>query len=259
MIDDAGKRLAFVAGKGKSKMVMHDDTPIGVHPVGEFAVGIPPILSADGSVVAYKLIIEQSGKSYVLSNGKAGPQFDFIGQIVLSSDGKQLAYLVETGEGDRLYIIVGDDRRGPYAWVRNIVFTGRGKTLAYAADTFEGWSAFIGGRVLPCPEDVKEVFVSPDGSNVGYIISQDQGGDRVQLGEHLGPVFTEVHTPVFDDTGKRIAYRALLDRKTYVVVGSIKIEAPGVVSDPVWSGDGNSLSYGAHLGQKLLWKTVSIE
>ncbi len=71
-----------------------------------------------------------------------------------------------------------------------------------------------------------------------------------------GEEFDEIGAPVFSPDAKRIAYRARLGGRWHLVTDSAKVDAAGIVSDPVFTEEGRSISYGAQVGRDLWWRTT---
>ncbi len=226
----------------------------------ERAVGWPLAMSLDGSVVACRLTDLKTGRACVAVNGRRGEEFDAVGPPVLSGDGTRVAYRAQEGDRSFVVIgsergpacdlmsdpaISADGRVVAYA-------AGRGGRWSLVVGTRETSLAHPPSHVF-LSDDGGSV-------GYWYFESQPGGASmiRVVAGSKTGEAFTLVGRPVFSPDGRTVAYAADSGGRPYVVIGDLMVEAAGRASDPVFSPDGRQVGYGTRIGREIGWKVLEV-
>ena len=225
----------------------------------DWLVSWPPVWSADGSHLAFRLTSRTSSKECVVLDGRRGEPFDRVGAPALSRDGRHLAYRAHVGE--RSFVVV-DGRHGPEVeFLTDPALSADGSVVAYAARREGRWRLIVGERETGLEGSPSSVFLSPDGLSVGWQINTGSDGSakvRVVVNGTAGESFALVGRCVFSPDGDRVTYAADDGDKQYVVIGDQKREVSGRLGDPVFSPDGRKVGYGARIGRELWWKVLEL-
>ena len=249
--------------EGQYNIVYHDDRELARYDLKDHAPSFPLTLSANGQVVAYTLT-ESTKIQRVVVQDKKGPEFKIVAELTLSADGKREAYWAESSD-DEIFVVAGGKRFPLDEWPPcGPVFSGDGNTVAYPILEDDWWSIRLGKRDVPFPsKKVQRIFLSRDGGVVGFIERIPEGEKKVRMRVRVdgqsGELFDQIGQPIVSSDGKHVAYRANTSSEWVLVVDNRKIEAPGIVSDPVFSPDETRIGYGARSGQELWWKVISLK
>ena len=219
----------------------------------------PPVWSADGSTIAWRLTSRSSPRECVARDDRRGEEFDRVGAPAVSGDGTRLAYRAH--RGDRAFLVI-DGMRGPeFDFISDPAVSADGSVVAYAAKADGRWRILAGGREIPVDGPPTHLFLSRDGRSVGWLREEGAGGVakvRVVVNGKAGEPFTLVGRPVFDMEGRLAAYAADDGSRQYVVIGETKVPVEGRLTDPVFSPDGRKIGYGARLHRGLWWKVLDV-
>jgi hypothetical protein len=206
-----GKTVAYQARQGE-----HQFCVVGHRKSRSYrSVGLPA-LSEDGSVVAFAASNDDGWR--VVRNGKSGPRFDWVGNLVLHPGGGRLAYSAEAREAGKLKcFIVVDGVAGPsFDRVTPPVLSGDGGTVAYAGLRDGEWSIIAGRRASPVRGEVTRVILSHDGAEVGFVV--DEGTHRRLITPSgVGPEFDSIADASFLKDG-RVVYLASRAARKYLCV-----------------------------------------
>lgn len=82
---------------------------------GRFTPASRPVFSSDGSQMAY--VVNRGSKSFVVSFGNEGKQYDQISNLVFSPDGKYLAYTVHDRSINKWFAVVNGQEGSKYDFV----------------------------------------------------------------------------------------------------------------------------------------------
>ncbi|MBI4564398.1 MAG: PD40 domain-containing protein [Planctomycetes bacterium] len=252
--------MAFLAGVNGIRKVFLDDRPLNYG--SEWVVGWPLAWSADGRTIACPLRNLKTGCSGVGLNGRLQDDtFDSVGALALSRNGKVLAYRAR--EGEHSFLVVGGVKGPAFDHMIDPAISDDGDAIAFAGSREGQWSLIAGDRKRPLQERPFSVFVSPSGAAVGYVLHEplSKGGSvaRVVVDGARGETFSLVGRPTFSFDGQTYAYAADEGLKRYVVIRRRRIEAPGRITDPVFSPDGRRIGYGARIGRELWWKVEDVD
>ncbi len=252
-----GKRVAFLMfGNGGSRLGL-DGKIVAQHDSG-FTPGMPITLSYDGSTLAYRLTDVKSNRDRIVILGRPpSEEFDRAGLPVLTRDGTGLAFWMQ--KENRFCVVIRGAATPFYDDVSDPAFSFDGATAAYATRTGKKWTLRRSETESPLPASPTKIFVAPDGSRAGaVVISKPAPGEKFRVVVELdaGEEFDEIGVPCFSSDGKRYAYRARLGGRWYLVTDSAKVDAAGIVSDPIFMEEGRSISYGAQVGRDLWWRTT---
>jgi hypothetical protein len=100
----------------------------------------------------------------------------------------------------------------------------------------------------------RSVFLARDGSAWGYVTRT-----AVVTAQGKSATFDDIRAPEFSPDLRRVSFAGRQKESWYIVVDNRKIEAPGLVGNPMWSTDGRTVGYGVLLGRALWWKVITIE
>lgn len=180
-----GHRLMYIANKSGKQMVVVDSTISAAYP----RVALPQF-NPDGKHFGFVAQLPTNPPTYcAVVDGKEGPHFDTVGQLVLSRSGR-VAYVANNGSnltplerqklerqahasdvGDTKHMVV-DGQVGPnYVVIQPAVFSEDGNHVAYiACKTLrpEKWVAVIDGQEQPEFDRLSNVVLSPDGKHSVY-------------------------------------------------------------------------------------------
>ncbi len=227
-----------------------------------WAVGWGLAMSSDGSHVAYLMRDQQRGLWRIMVDGKqigdvsARPRWP-----ALSADGRTIAYSVQGG--DKEYIVVGENRGPEFDYVTAPVLSTNGKVVAYGAEVNDQNMLVRGSVKSPLPSWPSTVFISPDGSAAGCVLSRLEGDIKyycVWAHGSKGEDFQMIqYRPVLSPDGKTACYAATKGGKNYIMIGDRKIECSSIVAQPAWRSDGRAIGYGTQLGRDLWWKEIKVK
>ncbi|MGB2997255.1 MAG: hypothetical protein WBC59_01285, partial [Phycisphaerae bacterium] len=211
------------AEPGAGALLQVDPENLGSWTTGEITFAVPAFSHSVPCRYAC-LSTTPDGKSRVIVNGKAGPEFDRIGRRATVG-----------GFGVML---------GP-------IFSKPARHLAYAAMVEGRWCVVVDGERGPMFEDVGNPIFSVGGEHCAYAAEVDSKW-HVVLDGLRGPAFDKIleGTIVFSPDGSRLAYAARSENRTFVVVDNQRgkgyegILTHGVAKPPIrFSPDGRHLAY----------------
>lgn len=212
----------------------------------------PLSLSADGRVLAWKLNPE-GGSSKIVVDGVEGQAYASTGVPVLSNDGTVVAYRAADAEG-RWFVVVGGKRvSASFELVTDPAVSRDGEVVAYAGEGDPN-VLVVDEKKIDLPEFPRSVFLSQNGHAWGYLTRSS-----VVTAGWKSEAFDEIGSAEFDSKGDRVAFSARTGKAWFVVIGTHKWDAPGLVYGPHWSSDGRQIGYGALLGREIWWKTIAVE
>jgi hypothetical protein len=171
----------------------------------------PPVLSRDGSHVAYRA--HEGERGFVLVDGHRSPECDFLSDPAISADGTTVAY----GEKrDGKWSLVVGARRVPIDHQPSHVFLSPdGRRVGYVCDA--GGSkvrVVVDGKPGDSFSLVGLPVFSPDGRTVAY--SADDGPKQfVVIGSTRVEVAGRESDPVFSADGRKVGYGARIGREIW--------------------------------------------
>jgi hypothetical protein len=177
-----------------------------------------------------------------------------VGHVTLSLDGARLAYCAETLPNR--HVVVVDDRAGPpFDRLTRPVFSPDGRVVAYGARKGSAWVVMAGTREMRATGEVASVFLSADGREVGWIVTD---GSRVFLESERGrgDGYDWIGWPMFRADGTAIHFASRGSEK-YLISGSRQQSLGDCV---LWDPDihGDSLAYSARIARGLWRRTVPL-
>lgn len=213
----------------------------------------------------------------IVLDGVLGEEFDSIDRFEFGPDGRALAAVARRdGNG---YAIVGPRTFGPYGAVGSahilasfpIAFSPDGRRFAFRVREEERRFMIVDGRPQGPYTDVDHPVFSPDGARVAY--AANQGGDHgrslyvvsggkwfIVVDGKPGEEFDSVGlatdagfptvSPTFSPDGKRMAYRASVEKKQFVVVDGKKETEADIILGLRFSPDSRHLAYTAVTGDR---------
>jgi hypothetical protein len=195
----------------------------------------------------------------VMRNGKPGPRFDWVGNLVLHPGGGRLAYTAEGREAGKLAsFVVVDGVAGPsFDRVTPPVLSGDGSTVAYAGLRDGVWSVIAGRRELPVEGEVIRVILSHDGTQVGYIVDE-RSHRRLVSPSGTGPEFGWIGEASFLKDG-RVAYLAAQAVRKYLCIEDQRLPlGTGEVSS-LWPFlDGVNVGLVVREDRTVEWKVLQV-
>lgn len=285
-ISPDGSMVAYWATENGGK-------PSGLHASGDYFVvygkkkgpeysgqsisGVPPVISPDGSKVAYAAP-EKLGQWHVVINKKPSRKsFSFVGRVGFSRDGKYYGYPAVVK--DLKWAIV--DARGKTGPLFDAVSTpvfGKGRKYAFIARE-DGATFVVMGKKRYTGDyvTVSELSVSPNGKRVAFAANQGGRdslpgvslplrGSSVEGGEWVVVVDGEivgrgdrVSSITFCPRSRHVAYVVEVGRETRVICGKKQSAKYFQVSDPVFSPDGKHVGFGASRDDDLAWVRMRLD
>lgn len=133
----------------------------------------------------------KDGKTYVVFNGRAGKQYDAVGDVAVSPDGTRVAYGAQ--EGDKWRLVIDGTEGEAFDDVGTPVFSPDGMYVAFEARKGQKWHAVVDGRISPgCESYYEKPVFSADSSSVFLIentkdvmIKRFITSDRTLLKRHV--------------------------------------------------------------------------
>jgi hypothetical protein len=183
--------------------------------------------SADGRHIAYAA--RTNGHWAVVHQGRPGPAWDGIGEIVLSSSGR-LAYAAER---DGSWRVIVDGQAGPRfdaILAGTLRFSRDGRRSAYVGRDRRGVRAVVDGRAGPRFDGIGQLAISEDGARVAYAARRGDDAHVVVDGV-IGPPWRAVSALALSPTGGRVAHGAFDGRDWRVIVDG----EPGAAVDAVYA------------------------
>lgn len=172
-------------------------------------ITVPVVFSANGARAAW--VERRPETSRMIHGDKPGKTYGFICCSVISPDGSRVAY-VAGQDGKQIILLDGEvfDDYGP-DWTVNWapVFSTTAKVVAVR------------------------------------LTSTTQAKSCVGVDGRRGKYFDRVGPPVMSRNGARVAYRAHLGERCFVVVDGVRGPEYEFMSDPAISADGKVVAYGA--------------
>ena len=122
------------------------------------------LFSPDGRRLAYT--IWRNGKVALVVDGKAGPFYEVIGDVVFSPDSSQLAYVA--GEEEVVFVVSDGISGDPHDDITELRFSDNGEHLAYVVDRDDQHILIVDHmEELPFKDvSVQDFAISPDGRHV---------------------------------------------------------------------------------------------
>jgi Tol biopolymer transport system component len=146
-----------------------------------------------------------------------GP-FEYIGEIIFSPDSKRIAFSVRIEGQD--YVLVDRVKSPAYQHVSKPEFSADSRHLAYNAKLMTGLSCVVLDNIEGKPYDgvyFEPTLFSQDGKHLAYM-AEDHDQALVVLDEKEYPRYPNVSVPVLSPDSLHIAYQAIIDGYSYVVV-----------------------------------------
>ncbi|MEP6920353.1 MAG: hypothetical protein ABI967_04445 [bacterium] len=281
-----GRRVAFVAGRGKKFLVVVDGKEGPEY--DRISVGAPRF-SPDSRRVSY--FAERGEKTYAVVDGIESKPFDYGSSDapIFSPDSRRVIYMARHGQQTHVVIdgveiveteyvgdprfsktgkkmtyvlvrndqwrVVTDGKEGkPYRGIgNNIEFSDDEKHVLYRADTLEGQMIVVDGvetQGRPIIEENSYGF-SPDGRHVAYIAWNSRDKQYVVVDNKNGKIYEDVGKPVFSPDSKHVVHAAWRAGKMIVVTDGAESEAFDEVNDYFqFSPDGKRMYYFAKRGNQ---------
>jgi Tol biopolymer transport system component len=207
-----------------------------------------PFFSPDSKRLAY--VAEQNGKQFVVRDGEEGRPYGYVYalSVCFSPDSKRLAYAV-AGEANLLQV---------------------GGKRSVVVDGIEG-KQYDGIAPVGADEDsnVLSLFFSPDSRRLAYVAKQGSkkllvtGGVEGKPYDEIFPtsltfasysqqpaypIELESGATVFSPDSRRVAYMAVRDRKSFLVLDGVEtkqydVMAAGAVLGPLFSPDSRRIAF----------------
>lgn len=252
------RHVTYVASKGLyEKIVKYDNKIFG--PYYAIHVKTPRITPKTGKhyFIGYKG--PGGEKVSVVINGKEGPTFDAIDNLIFSPD--EESFLYRAKKGDKQCIVI-NNRPGPFydgiVVFKNLLFSPDSKRIAYVAyKKDQGCILVLDGKETASYGLIKEIIFSPDSKRIAYKARKEKKDSRekwcVVTDGKEGPVFDEIASMLFSPDSKHIAYVGLRGRAMDLIYdGSVMATWP-VIAQFVFSPDGKRFAYLYSDSKKWRW------
>jgi len=268
VISPDGSHAAYVLSANGGKTVHLDGKPLARHskirvPWEELRDGCLPQLlpglffSPDGRRLAYAVA---RGKQWAMVvDGKPGTAYDELGAPIFSSKGRRIAYTARTGrrwqvvvdgsEADRSFSAIGAGRglRGDPT-VLDPIFSTDGKHLAYVAITqttigFDYYLVKDGQKIGPYTE-ISDLTFSTNWARYAFRAGIADGKQVIVDTGKAQPAFAALSAPALSADGRHLAYSALNDRRSPVLIRDGKLQSCSGdrrLRTPIFSPDGKQL------------------
>ncbi len=224
----------------------------------------PPIFSQDGKHLACLAGIDGLGATRAVVDGKEGPAYLSVQQLVICDDGSRSAYIATKllqpdpmPDGTKpppynAYVVVDNGKEGaPYdLGIDKLCISHDGQRVAYVAQSSQANTVIVdNGQPSQQYAGCQSLQISPDGKTVLYVATSAQGGFVVANGQEYGP-FTGTFAPAFSLEGGHWACCVTLAAGSFAVIADGKpIALKGI-------GPG-TLTYQPGTGQLMLRSTTS--
>lgn len=270
-----GKKIAYTVESSKTdnyKLMRNNDVIAGYPRI------MNPVFSPDDqhlACVACTQKVSKDNKYYVILDGKEiSPELEYVSldskKLIFSPDGSKLAYLM--GEGfssmtymcKKYYIYANDQKFGPGIDTRANFFFAADNQLVYAAKTGNKYNVFKGGAKISSGfndfystglifTDDPKLVGSPDGTKVAYKAKVD-GKWWVMINDQKIAEFKWANKLVFSSDSSKVAYPAsTTNGKWHIMLNDRQISSDyKVVGVPVFSPDGAKIAYWALDQDKFL-------
>jgi hypothetical protein len=120
----------------------------------------PPVVSSDGSTVAYAATI-QPGKMAAVINDKQGQIYEGVGRPVIAAKSNMVAYRAIANR--KAFIIYGGVKQDEFVEVSDPALSVDGGKLAYRANDREGYHLVIGKKKGDPYQEVEPPFITSGG------------------------------------------------------------------------------------------------
>jgi hypothetical protein len=241
----AGNHIAYVGQRGpKVHAVVDGQLGPAYDGIGQLS------LAADGRI-AYAARINL--EAHAVIDGAVGPACDGIAQLQLGPYGHS-AYVATFGDETRL--VIDGEPGAAVESIRDIVFRDDGAHVAWlgrmgkldvlALDDHPvaTWPARRAAKIAFRPTSVPAspagqgaVAAGVAGVGLAYVQTTEQplAGEQLVIDGAVGPIYDEVHAPVWAPDG-HVAYAARRGRQWLIVDGIRELDAGDAVGDPVFAG-----------------------
>lgn len=176
-------------------------------------------------------------------------------------DGRRVTYSCQLG--NNRWVAVLDGRAGPeFERISNLMFSPKGKHLSYIGTKGKKQVMVIDGRVGPEFDSVIIPNFSDTENRVAYVAEQSRKFVVVVDGQ-VGPEFDRVlrHRLKFSPNGRRYAYSGLKGRQNYLVVDGSVIETEFNIGEIIFNPHAKHLAYimsGGSEPDPSTWKDVLV-
>lgn len=261
-------RVIFYAKEDRRDLVVQNDQVLFELP-NDWSWLVPGAVSATGEVVASLGRDSKSKREAFSLNGRIVTEHRGVAcGLVMSEDGKTVAFRLDKNDEESCIVVNGKEGAS-FESVTVPALSLDGRVLAYGAYDGKEYLIIFGDKKTNLKHEVAGVFLSIDGSKLGYWIVQREGGQppmrRVIIGTREGPAFPHrlnQYVPRFSKDGKQVAYRATDEAgRDYIVVDEKKYEAVGIEGDPFFIEQGPKIEigYGVRRGRELRWRVIQTD
>ena len=204
-------------------------------------------------------------KWHAVVDGKPGPAFDQIGGLKVTTDGAHYAFIAtRRANASMSQTVVVDGVEGPVE--KNIsdleqAPDGRVSYMAMRPQTSAGgnpphliaggldlpWTTTFGTGVAAGPAPQYHVAWSPDGKRFACVqMNNPNPGVTVLVnGKAMGPTYRSANQLSWSPDGSRLAYLAVAENGTYLVIDGEESAGVNWVKEFQWSSDGKHYAYSA--------------
>ncbi len=243
-----GQHVAYSAGRGERQFMVVDGKSQSEYDQVEY-----PIFSPDGQRLAYGA--RQGNQWFAVADGQEGKRYDdaCLACGSFSPDSRHFAYLAQTNK--RWHIVVDGKEGASYETVYRPVFSPDSQHVAYPAKTGDKDIAVVDGKEGAPYDDVQEVVFSPDSQHVAYA-AWDGSHWFVVVDGKEGKPYDELGSGSlrFSLDSKTVIFGAVLNGKSFMVVGDREEGPYDGAGVPVFSPDGQHMAYLSVIGNS--WSVV---
>lgn len=212
--------------------------------------------SWDSTHFTYKGRTEKTARSEkwcVVTDGKAGPVFDRIFDLVFSYDSKHLAYAAVK---DKQMVLILDGKEiARHDLIGLPTFSFDSRTFFFAFMKDKMWHVSINGEPGPAFDKIYKFYLSPDSKKYAYI-AQDGGKWTCILNGEKGSGYPKgLDVFKFSNDSSRYAYGAIMEKGGRIVCDGKPGKVYVSVGEPYFSLDVKHMVYKGRLNKKE-WITV---
>ena len=249
-----GESVAFPAYRDGQWFVVRDGEPVG----GRYDGGDRPVFCPDGERLAFAAW--EDGEGFVVADGRAvSRRFDWVGTPVFCPDGSSIAFAAER-DGEAFVLVDGRQVGDRYDEVRSPVFCPVDGWVLFAAREGDAWFVVRDGSPwgvrypLGAMGWIEHLAAGPAGQSAAFVVRRETEYFVVWDFARVAGHYTAVGPPVFDPSGRNLAFAAARSEDDWVLVvngAELDVERGATrIQDVVFAPSGDVLACWVQVGGK---------